>query len=61
LQAIGRIVAISASGSKSPEGTDYARNARHDQGASRRTAAARILEQAAPVGARRFSIPDSKI
>src|SRR6516162_6254462 len=46
----GPIVAISASGGKSPEDGDYARNARHGQGASRRTAAAGILEQLDPVG-----------
>ena len=56
----GPIVAISASGGKSSEDTDYARNAQHGQGTSRRRrTAARILDQAGLFGARRLWIPDS--
>jgi hypothetical protein len=56
----GRVVAISASAAKSPEDTDYARNARHGQGAGRGTAVAGILEQAGPVGGAPLWMPDSK-
>jgi hypothetical protein len=53
------MVAISASGAQSPEDTDYARNAHHGEGASRRIAAAGNLDQARR--ARRLWIPDSKV